>query len=215
MSLDLQDLGPVLAADPGTKTGWAICADGQVLLHGQMDFSAMTDPDLMVKRMGVEFKRKVLALLIHYRIQIFAIEFQVSMSRPSDRLMHSMATELRSAVKECGLLVIEIAIQTLKKEFTGHGHADKKEIKDEVGRRFNLAMEEHEADAVAMAIIAPKMMKTARWNDAAKVFRQPSKTRRKAKARTGSDEKAVGGKPRKRGTRVRVVRDGPQQLSIL
>lgn len=110
--------------------------------------------------MAMEFRHRIHKACITYDIDVLAIEQPIIMNRKSAYMLNGMAFTAHFAARERHLPRMEFTPTEVKKAFTGRGKASKEDMIREAVKRGYAIRNSDEADAVAVMLLAKRMIDT-------------------------------------------------------
>tara|TARA_R110000803_G_scaffold50217_2_gene104329 strand:+ start:133 stop:681 length:549 start_codon:yes stop_codon:yes gene_type:complete len=144
----------ILALDLATKTGWALLANG-VTSCGVVNFgngkkkADGKDPDAPQAR----FEDWIAKHIRLWKIDVVVYEEVYRwMSQRAANIYNGQRGYMRSKAYRCGIKRVSYSPPTIKKHFTGNGHAKKKDMIAEAERRWPSLeiIDDNQVDALAI-----------------------------------------------------------------
>ena len=138
----------ILGIDPGMSTGWAVVADGRLVILGQREVGAR-------HRHWATLAGILRGLITEYSPDAIAWEEPVARGIAGASLNRALGV-IELVAQESGLPYASVNPMTLKKHTTGKGSATKDEMRQAVTERvgFELSAGSDAIDAAAVALYA-------------------------------------------------------------
>lgn len=160
----------VLGLDLSTKTGWAVFHHDDYPVCGTEKLPKVYDPDDYGRR-GWALMQFLERMIAKYGPELVAFESPFIPMRPvkSDdilgkpsfvttaqtlRLQITLAAVIETTCEKHGIKCVEVSSITAKKELTGDGRAEKRDMVLAATRRGWRVADDHQADACAVALVA-------------------------------------------------------------
>lgn len=154
----------VLALDCSTFVGWAVYADADAAPL----FGTWRAPNALLHsnygRSFVALEAWLLDMLAMHTPDVIAFEAPIMpfvqnraehhSSPDIVRLLTGLAAVIELVAHRAGKRCVEVAVQTAKKRATGSGRATKREVINAIVRLGHLVEDDHQADAIAVALVA-------------------------------------------------------------
>jgi len=144
-----------LALDLGTKTGWAICAQGRVVTSGTQAFTnGRFDGGGM---RYLRFRHWLDELRARLGGELTAVHFEEVRRHTATDAAHVYGGLLATLTAWCedhGIPYQGVPVGTWKRHVVGKGNASKDAVKDVVRQRGFSPCDDNEADAIAIALWA-------------------------------------------------------------
>lgn len=160
----------VLGLDLSTRTGFAVFYGNDLPKCGTFKLPKVWDPDDYGTR-GWALMQWLEGMISQYRPDLVALESPFIPLRPQKaegiagpatfvttaqtlRLQITLAAVIETTCKKHGIKCVEVSSVTAKKELTGNGRAEKRDMVIAATRRGWRVADDHQADACAVALVA-------------------------------------------------------------
>lgn len=160
----------VLGIDLSTRTGWALFHHDDLPICGTERLPKTWDPEDYGSR-GFALMQWLERMIAKHNPELIAFESPFLPLRPQKsegitgpptftttaqtlRLQITLAAVIETIAKKHGIKCVEVASTTAKKELTGNGRAEKRDMVLAATSRGWRVADDHQADACAVALVA-------------------------------------------------------------